>query len=297
MRYIICKHNGISVMLQYPSNTYPFNMKTLAASLVLALVSIVLPTSASAQITRDIAYGSLDRQKYDLYLPPKVDNDTPVLFFIYGGSWESGRKSSYSFVGKTFSKEGFITVVPDYRLFPQVSFPAFVNDAALAFAKVRQKYPNRKIFVSGHSAGAQIGALLTLDGKYLARQNLLACRDIAGFIGLAGPYDFEVTEEKFKQIFPENIRPQSQAVNFASGKAAPSLLLHGKTDVTVHAEDSKILGRKLNAAGNLSEVKLYNGVGHINIVAALSPLLGIVSPTKRDMVSFMKKKAKLAPAC
>lgn len=270
---------------------------TICALVIATLITSINPTFAKPDIKKDIAYGALDRQKYDLYMPKKVTEKTPVLFFIYGGSWESGQKSSYAFIGKTFSKEGFITAIPDYRLFPQVTFPTFVEDTALAFAKVRQRFPNRKIFISGHSAGAQIGSLLSLDKKYLSRHSLSPCSSIAGFIGLAGPYDFEVTEEKFKRIFPANIRPQSQAVNFVTSKAPPTLLLHGAADFTVHAEDSTILAEKLRAAGNDSQVKIYSAVGHINIVAALSPLLRLAAPTKRDMIKFMKLKSSDAAPC
>ena len=268
----------------------------ISASLII-IISLMNLGFAKAEIKKDISYGNLDRQKYDIYLPKTVDAKTPVLFFIYGGGWESGEKSIYSFVGKSFSKKGFITAIPDYRLFPEVSFPAFVEDTALAFAEVRKKYPNRKIFVAGHSAGAQIGALLAFDKKYLRRHSLSSCGSIAGFIGLAGPYDFEVTKEKFEKIFPLETRPQSQAVNFANTNSPATLLLHGAIDTTVHAEDSTILTQKLKAAGNDAEVKIYPAVGHINIVTALSPLLGILAPTKNDMVKFMRANANQASDC
>ena len=268
----------------------------ISLSLSVLLASITY-TFAKPVTEKNISYGNLERQKYDQYVPQDINPNTPILFFIYGGSWDSGDKSKYAFVGKTFSKEGFITIIPDYRLFPEVTFPAFIGDTALAFAKVRAKYPSRKIFVSGHSAGAQIGALMTLDKKYLGQHSLSPCSSIAGFIGLAGPYDFEVTEEKFKQIFPQATRTQSQAINFANSKAPAMLLLHGSLDTTVHAEDSTILARKLEAAGNSPEVKLYKGVSHINIVAALSPLLGILAPTKSDMIKFMNEKTDQASTC
>lgn len=273
-----------------------FIIAATSLSLFVLTASITYTFAAPAN-EENVSYGSLERQKYDQYVPEKINPETPILLFIYGGSWNSGEKSKYNFIGKTFAKEGFITIIPDYRLFPQVTFPDFVNDVALSFAKVRQKFPDRKIFIAGHSAGAQIGSLLTLDHSYLERHSLSACREIAGFIGLAGPYDFEITEEKFKQIFPAETRSQTQAVNYASSKSSPSLLLHGAIDTTVHAEDSKILKNALEANGNISEVKIYAAVGHINIVAALAPLLGILAPTKGDMVEFMKTQTKTAHNC
>ena len=261
------------------------------------LIASITYTFAAPSSAENISYGTLERQKYDQYVPDRVNSETPVLLFIYGGSWDSGDKSKYAFVGKTFAKDGFITIIPDYRLFPKVTFPAFIDDVALSFAKVRKKFPNSKIFISGHSAGAQIGALLTLDHSYLKKHSLSACQEIAGFIGLAGPYDFEITEEKFKQIFPVETRSQTQAINFASTKSSPSLLLHGAIDTTVHAEDSKLLKNKLEANGNAAEVKIYPAVGHINIVASLAPLLGLLAPTKGDMIDFMTTRSKTTHSC
>jgi acetyl esterase/lipase len=287
-------------MYGYKSPSFKM-LATMITLIIGALTFVVLtpvtPSLAKSNIQKDIAYGSLGRQKLDVYMPKTTTSETQVLFFLYGGSWDSGNKSSYAFMGKTFSKEGFITVVADYRLYPKVTFPAFVNDAALAFAKTKSMFPDRQIFISGHSAGAQIGALLTLDDTYLAKHDLSACRDISGFIGIAGPYDFEIKAEKFRQIFPEPTRPQSQAVNFTSGKKPPVLLLHGKRDTTVHPEDSVILSQKLKASGNDTQVRIYNGIGHINIIAALTPMLGLIANTRQDMTSFMKQKSGLKPSC
>ena len=270
---------------------------TVTSLSIFVLLASITYTFATPATEKNISYGNLDRQKYDQYIPDKINAQTPILLFIYGGSWDSGEKSKYDFVGNTFSKEGFITIIPDYRLFPKVTFPSFVEDIALSFSQIRKRFPGRKIFIAGHSAGAQIGSLLTFDHNYLKKHSLSACREIAGFIGLAGPYDFEITETKFKKIFPAATRPQSQAVNYTSSKSAPSLLLHGALDTTVHAEDSKILQTRLETSGNVSEVKIYPAVGHINIIGALAPFLGILAPTKSDMIDFMNSKAKQTPSC
>lgn len=270
---------------------------TVTSLSIFVLIASITYTFAAPVNEENVPYGSLERQKYDQYAPEKISPETPILLFVYGGSWDSGEKSKYAFVGKTFAKEGFITIIPDYRLFPQVIFPAFVEDVALSFAKIKEKFPNSKIFIAGHSAGAQIGSLLTLDHRYLKKHSLSACREIAGFIGLAGPYDFEITEDKFKRIFPAETRSRTQAVNYASAKSSPILLLHGAIDTTVHAEDSKILKNKLVANGNIADMKIYPAVGHINIVAALAPLLGILAPTKGDMVDFMTIRSKTTHSC
>jgi|GEM_PF-204727 len=264
---------------------------------VLALFTLAFST-AFADENKGISYGPLDRQKYDLYFPKNVSDDTPVLFFIYGGGWTSGKREKYGFVGGTFVREGYITAIPDYRLHPEVVFPAFVEDVALAFSAVKERFPSRKIFIAGHSAGAQIGSLLTLDQRYLDKHGVSSCSDVAGFIGLAGPYDFlPLREQTFKNIFPEPTRAESQAINFANAKTPPVMLLHGSFDTLVHDEDSKILGEKLRSNGNDATVKIYNGVGHIVIMSALSPVLDIAAPTRRDMIDFMKSKYNSAHSC
>ncbi len=274
------------------------HLKKIAFSIFM-MFALVISFEASAFTTqKDISFGNLSRDKYDLYLPKNITDNTPVLFFIYGGGWTSGNRSRYNFVGKSFAKEGIITAIPDYRLYPEVTFPAFVEDTARAFAAVRQRFPNRKIFVAGHSAGAQIGSLLTLDKRYLTQVGYSACNAIAGFIGIAGPYDFlPLRRDKFKKIFPEEVRQDSQAVNFAASNNPPVLLLHGQRDRTVEAADSVSLSRKLKAVGNPVEAKIYKNVGHIGILTALGALPSFGTPTKSDMLQFIKARSNLPTGC
>jgi len=269
----------------------------LAALVVSAMIFVAAPATAQSAVEKGITYGELDRQKYDLYFPANITNETPVLFFLYGGSWESGNRGTYSFIGKAFAREGYIVAIPDYRLYPNVKFPAFVRDAAQAFSKIRARFPLRKIFVAGHSAGAHIGSLLTLDQKYLARHTLLPCADIAGFIGLAGPYEVPVINPRVGQIFPEETRAQSYPGNYARAKSPPVLLLHGAGDAIVLTRTSEELAKRLQANGNKAKAKIYNGVGHMNIVLSLSTFMGRVSQTKRDMLDFMERQQSVTFAC
>ena len=145
----------------------------------------------SADQLRNISYGSDDRNKYDLYLPADEAADTPIILFFYGGSWENGKRADFRFVGNALADAGIIAAIPDYRVYPEVVFPAFVQDAARAFAAVHRRFgSSRPVFVMGHSAGAHIAALLALDPRYLRQVGLDNCNDVAGLIGLAGPYDF-----------------------------------------------------------------------------------------------------------
>ncbi|MEX0301652.1 MAG: alpha/beta hydrolase [Leisingera sp.] len=238
---------------------------------------------------RNISYGNHDRNKYDLYLPAESAADTPVILFFYGGSWENGRRADFRFVGNALAEAGIITAIADYRVYPEATFPAFVHDAARAFAAVHRRFgSSRPLFVMGHSAGAHIAAMLALDPRYLRQAGLDNCNDVAGLIGLAGPYDFlPLPYPRLAEIFPQATRNESQPVAFASGRKPPALLLHGSGDVVVEPVDTETLSARLEAAGNDTTTKFYDGVSHAAILGALSPVLTSVAPTKADILKFV----------
>ena len=198
-------------------------------------------SGAGYDVLRNVPYGEGERAKLDLYIPTRTTPTTPVLVFIHGGSWDSGSKDIYLFVGQSLASEGFIVAIPNYRLYPQVRFPAFVEDAAKAVVKVERMMDggvygvpggDHPFFLMGHSAGAEIAGLLATDGRYLKAAGG-SIRSLDGFIGLAGPYDFlPLTEERYKRIFPEAAREASQPVNFVSGDEPPMLLIHGGDDAS-----------------------------------------------------------------
>src|SRR5438132_7046995 len=128
------------------------------------------------EVVKDLAYDTSkdadsNKHKLDLYLP-KGQKDFPVLFFIHGGAWTSGDRRLYGALGHTFAKNGIGTVIISYRLTPQVQHPGHIEDVARAFAWTHQniaKHGGRadQIFVSGHSAGGHLAALLVTNEKYL----------------------------------------------------------------------------------------------------------------------------------
>ena len=145
--------------------------------------------------TRNIAYADGPRHRLDIYAPLPAVTPAPVIVFFYGGGWASGSKAMYRFVGAGLAARGVLVVIPDYRLYPEVRFPAFMDDAATAVAWTRANASRfggdpRRLFLMGHSAGAQIATLLALDAGYLRSVHLSPRRDVCGVIGLAGPYDF-----------------------------------------------------------------------------------------------------------
>src|SRR5690348_7936426 len=153
-----------------------------------ALLNTTVPRSGY-RLQSDIAYGPLARQKLDLYVPEVPRPDGKSVIFFYGGSWDSGAKGDYLFVAQALASRGVTTIIADYRLYPEVRFPVFVEDAAKATRWAGDRVGLSKLFVMGHSAGAHIALMLAVDTPYLARAGVDRMK-IAGVIGLSGPYDF-----------------------------------------------------------------------------------------------------------
>ncbi|MGH8265331.1 MAG: alpha/beta hydrolase, partial [Steroidobacteraceae bacterium] len=164
-----------------PARIAPVTLSLLlaACSATKFAVANLAAKTEPATRTADIAYGSDPRQRLDVYTPSAAHRSAamPVIVFVHGGGWDAGSKDLYEFVGRALAARGYLAVLPNYRLFPQVRFPAFVEDTALAVAWTRTHAvefggDNRQLFLMGHSAGAQIVMLLALDAHYLARVGL-----------------------------------------------------------------------------------------------------------------------------
>ncbi|HSI44583.1 MAG TPA: alpha/beta hydrolase [Methylophilus sp.] len=248
------------------------------------------------RLNKGVTYGDLPRQKLDIYTPeshllanseqadariaapatPNKSKRLPVMVFFYGGSWDSGNRESYKFIGEAMTSQGFITVIVDYRVYPEVRFPGFMEDPARAATWVKQHAAEfggdpDHIFLAGHSAGAHIAAMLVLDPEFLAKQNSTPA-DFAGMIGLAGPYDFlPLKSNRLKTIFgPEDQQAKSQPINFVTGNNPPILLMVGTKDDTVWPRNTYNLAAKIKSAGGPIEVAEFAGYGHVDMAAKLA---------------------------
>jgi acetyl esterase/lipase len=244
--------------------------------------------------TRSIAYAKGARQTLDV-CRPKTATAAPVIVFFYGGGWRSGSKSTYRYVAKALARRGYVAVVPDYRIYPQVLYPDFLDDGARAVRWAKdnaQKFGGdpEKLFLMGHSAGAHIAAMLAIDASWLKTVELLPGRDIAGLIGLSGPYDFlPLRDPTLAVIFGGANRPETQPINHVTPGAPPALLLTGGKDRVVDAGNSTRLAERLRAAGNDATAIVYPRTGHYIIVAALAPILRSLVPVLRDIDGFIAK--------
>ncbi|WP_416355024.1 alpha/beta hydrolase [Aureimonas phyllosphaerae] len=255
---------------------------------------------AGYETVRNLRYMPGDRGTLDLYVPYGAGPATPIVVFIYGGSWDSGSKSIYPFVGQSLASAGYIVAIPDYRVYPDVLFPGFVEDGARAVAAVRKlgetggaglAAGSHPLFLMGHSAGAQIAALLAYNKRYLSRAG---GRPVAGFIGLSGPYDFlPLKEERYKRIFPPALREASQPVNFVGRGDPPTFLAHGGKDTTVDPENMRSLARRLRAAGVPVSENLYPGLDHIGTVSSFATALPLGNRQLRaDVLDFLKDHSR-----
>ena len=241
----------------------------------LTLLNVAVPTG-SYEAEKDVAYGALPRQRLDVYVPSKpATGPRPILFFLYGGAWQGGERAQYRFVGETFAARGFIVVIPDYRVYPEVRYPEFVRDAAAAFAWTSREAarlggdPNH-IVVAGHSAGAHIGAMLMCNDRFL-REVGVPREAVHRFVGLAGPYDFTPDEPDITAALSgEGDASLAMPTRYVRGGEAPALLLIGDSDQRVARYNQERFAAALRAHGDVVEARVLPGLGHPGILVGLS---------------------------
>ncbi len=258
----------------------------LAACSPLNTVDRLTPTTGYT-VETDIAYGSAARQRLDLYLPETPRPGAPVVVFFYGGGWTSGAKERYRFVAQPLAEAGYPVAIPDYRLYPEVAFPVFLEDAAAAVAEVRRR-TGGPLVLMGHSAGAHQAVMLALDRTLLAAEGLDVDAAVAGAIGLAGPYDFLPLSDRYARILAPDGDPEpSQPVRYVRGDAPPLLLLHGDLDITVGAHNSRSLADAVTDVGGRATLVTYPAVGHLTLIGGFAEGLGFLAPVRRDIMDWL----------
>jgi acetyl esterase/lipase len=240
----------------------------------------------------DLPYGTDPRQQLDVYAP-RGAHGRPVVIFWFGGYWTGGSKAEYRFVGSTLAQQGFVAVLPEYRLFPQVSFPLFDEDGARAVAWVEEHAgefggdPSR-IVLMGHSAGAHTAAFLALNQAFLERFGAQA-HSIVGLVGLSGPYALVPDTDVLRATFPAPYTERDwQPVAFVTAGAPPVLLLHGQNDTDVLPRQAIELRDALKRQGVRAELHLYPHRGHGSTVASFALMARWSTPAVRDTTAFIK---------
>jgi acetyl esterase/lipase len=253
------------------------------------------------RLGQDIAYAEGERGKLDVYAPENgLEKKAPVLVFLYGGAWKQGVKEDYVFIGHAFAARGFVTVIPDYRLVPEVQYPAFLDDNAEAIKWVEtniERYggdPDR-IYVLGHSAGAYNAVMLGMDPAYLRDAGVT--KPLRGVAALSGPfavYPFEVKE--LQDAFGNTDNPQmTQPINLPVEQSVPLFLGHGDIDLIVSVDNTRRMEKKFHDEGNSIDVKIYEGLGHMEAVMALSNVWRWRSTLRDDIVAFFERNGAFDP--
>jgi len=275
--------------------------KALLAACITALRSHLSPFTVlnllvprtGYDVHRGLAFGADPRQELDVYVPHSLTGPAPVLLFFYGGGWQGGDRTNYLAFGQAFASAGIVTAVADYRLYPQVKYPGFVEDAAGALAWLQghaAEYGGdpQRLFVSGHSAGAYNAVMLASEPKFIESHG--GRLDwIRGVIGIAGPYNFlPMRDPIYVDMFHGTNNTDSMPLYHLTGKRPPMLLVTGGEDSTVAPANTKSMAAKLKAFGNeVCEIH-YRGVGHVGVILSLVPGFRRITRLRQDMIDFIQ---------
>lgn len=273
-----------------------FAAALLAGCSPLRLLNGVSSGGSGHTLVRDVAYGALPRQQLDIYTPvsPAPAGGWPLVVFFYGGSWSSGERAEYGFVGSALAERGVVTLVADYRLYPEVRYPDFLHDSARALAWGMEAAPRlgadpKRVFVMGHSAGGYNAAMLALDPRWLAATGH-APRELAGWIGLSGPYDFFPSNDPaLRDTFHHpDYPPGGQPIDHI-GAAAPPTFLGAPPDdrVVSFTRSTQALATRLAAAGVPVTLKTYPKASHPTMIGAFAWPLRWAGPVLDDVLGFI----------
>ena len=261
------------------------------SSCAVSLLNFIIPRSGYT-IHKNIAYGPDTRQQLDIYVPDNLQKPAPVIVFFYGGSWQFGSKDDYLFAGQAFASKGYIAVIADYRLYPQVYFPAFLQDCAAAFTWVHahiNDYGGNEddLFLAGHSAGAYNALMLALNPVYIEG----AHGDLAwikGVIGISGPYDFlPFTDPKIIALFSTSTNAATQPIHFVRADMPPVFLATGDSDTLVYPKNTYHLTATLQEFHDPVEMHIYPGLGHIGAALSLANGFRSKAPLLDDIRIFV----------
>lgn len=257
----------------------------LTACQPVTLLNAVIPKQGFS-LQSDICFGEHPRQCLDLYKPLQEHADA-VVVFVYGGAWDQGSKNDFFFVGEAFANMGYITALPDYRIYPEVVFPAFIEDVAAAIAVLDEHLGyTPAIILAGHSAGAHTAALLASAPEFLQQAGVNPER-LRALIALSGPHDLPLQHERVVDKFPDVEPQQVNPLLRADASHPPALLLHGLRDRISEPAHSKRYAEVLHALGVPVELQLYEGRRHVDMVASLARPLRFLSPVHRDIREYL----------
>ncbi len=272
--------------------------------------ALIRPSAINRVI--DVAYGEDARQKMDIYQPVARNTSgsssgrhTPrTIFFVYGGTWKSGEKEYYEFIAANLVRKGHSVIIPDYRLYPEVTYPGFVEDIANAIAHYERNFrvnTSREIVLMGHSAGAYTAALLATRPDYFRNAGVES--RLIGLIGLAGPYDLPLDDPDVTRVFvdiddPVSVNPVALVSRLKSSESSEvenddsesnifsTLLLHAPKDERVFFYHSERFAQALSEAELPVRLVGVSG-GHVKVLLGMAAPLGFINKTREEILAFL----------
>ena len=231
-------------------------------------------------IAKNIAYGTAEHQRLDIYRPEKPGN-YPVIIYIHGGGWNSGDKELYALVAQKLVPLGMVVVVPTYKLHPDATYPGMIDDVAAAISwtieNIDQYSGNpKRIVLGGQSAGAQLSAMAFMDASVLAKYQHSSA-EICGYYGISGVYDINAQfafEQSYGRPAPVMTAVMGGQANFTATSPThyiradlpPMLLIHGDADETVPLQLSQDFVAALQKAGVKADLHVYPERGHSELL-------------------------------
>lgn len=276
--------------------------------LLLALASLLALSACSSQqflnatasdsgytLSQNVVYDDTTGLKLDIYSPQNGGNNAPVVVFFFGGRWSEGDKEQFKFVGQALAARGFVAVLPNYRLYPRVRYPDFLNDCARAVVWTHSHIGSyggsaNRIVLMGHSSGAYNAAMLALDPEFLVQAG--GNRNwVRGMIGLAGPYDFlPITDPDLRDLFgPPETFDRTQPIFHVDGNAPPLMLMHGGKDETIDIRNTNNLYDRVKRAGGTVEKTIYPDLTHSRILDVTAVRLQSYADVMNKIDSFVRR--------
>ena len=220
---------------------------------------------AGVKVLADVPYRSgdpldayeLERGKLDVYLPEGAagSNGFPTLVWFYGGGLTGGNKADVKPMALSLARAGLAVVVPDYRLSPRAHYPAYVEDAAAAFAWAHGHIASlggkpERVFIGGHSAGGYLTLMVSLDAHYLKAEGL-DLSAIAGALPVSGQVMTHYTVRAERGLAQTTITADAAAPVFYCRKETPPMLvLYADHDMPARAEENQYFVAVMHWAGN-----------------------------------------------
>ena len=256
-----------------------------------------LQKASSVDVITNISYlegKQFDKNKHvlDLYVPKGVENP-PVMCFFHGGAWSVGDKADTSHIGSYFAEHGVMVVNINYRLSPDVMYPAFMEDAAQAvvwtMSNAGQYGGNTgALFLGGHSSGAHIAALLATNERFLGEHNL-STSIISGVLAVSGA--FKIEKGFYPRVFhdQDDKRADASPVMHIDDKTPPFLILFGTLDMVDVIDQSKSMAKVLKEKKIKFRMVEVTERNHGNIALKIGES---TDRTTKEMLRFLSKYSK-----